>query len=577
MINQEKRIINCHTHLFTSDCVPPKLSRKMIFWPFSALLTVPLIIGIVKFWNKNRKYSPHHIKHKTWYKSLRLYIFQLRNVRIFNFLWLFIKYYLILHIVLLVFHDYIKDGLAYITFKYFSFSGAYQYMIKKKLIFPEVSGFYKWLFILIMSLFSKDVRTTLIRSASWAGRVGRLIPDSDKLKYLKRYFSIGRFAIHEKQTTIFSDLRNQYKTGTAFVVLPMDMNYMGAGEVSYKGNYYNQMSELLELKKKNENILYPFVFIDPRRIRDEKESFLSMVCNENTGKVSLNDCFVKKYIEQENFKGFKIYPALGYYPFDEDLLLLWKYAADNAIPIMSHVIRGTIFYRGAKKKEWDYHPVFNTSEKEARPLPLYEQKNAKFSANFTHPLNYLCLLEEKLLRKLVAKSNVLVKSTFGFTDEKTPMKHNLSQLKICFAHYGGDDEWQRYFDSDKDNYTHNIISNPTRGIEFLKNNNHQYVETKIEQIWRYVDWYSIITSLLLQYPNTYADISYILNNEKIYPLLKSSLTNPILRKKILFGTDFYVVRNHKTEKQLIAELMMYLGDSDFEQIACDNPKMYLGI
>src|SRR6185436_827568 len=64
------------------------------------------------------------------------------------------------------------------------------------------------------------------------------------------------------------------------------------------------------------------------------------------------------FIEKKKFNGFKIYPALGYYPFDVQLLPLWKYAADHQIPILTHCIRGTIFYRGSKKTEWDYHPVY---------------------------------------------------------------------------------------------------------------------------------------------------------------------------------------------------------------------------
>ncbi|MBK9961224.1 MAG: hypothetical protein IPP06_07755 [Saprospiraceae bacterium] len=59
---------------------------------------------------------------------------------------------------------------------------------------------------------------------------------------------------------------------------------------------------------------------------------------------------VKEYIEINKLNGFKIYPALGYYPFDEELLLLWKYAADHQIPIMTHVIKGTVFYRDRKNK-----------------------------------------------------------------------------------------------------------------------------------------------------------------------------------------------------------------------------------
>jgi hypothetical protein len=81
--------------------------------------------------------------------------------------------------------------------------------------------------------------------------------------------------------------------------------------------------------------------------------------------------------------------------------------------------------------------------------------------------------------------------------------------------------------------------------------------------------------MILQYPNLYADISYIVHNEKIAPLLKSSLKNPDLQKNILFGTDFYVVRNHKSEKEMLADLEEELSDKEFDIIARDNPQSFL--
>lgn len=80
---------------------------------------------------------------------------------------------------------------------------------------------------------------------------------------------------------------------------------------------------------------------------------------------------------------------------------------------------------------------------------------------------------------------------------------------------------------------------------------------------------------MLQKENVYADISYIIHDNEIVPLLKQTLQNPALRKRVLFGTDFYVVRNHKSEKQMLAELMTHLGDHDVDQIARVNPRTYL--
>ena len=82
--------------------------------------------------------------------------------------------------------------------------------------------------------------------------------------------------------------------------------------------------------------------------------------------------------------------------------------------------------------------------------------------------------------------------------------------------------------------------------------------------------------MMLQYPNVYADISYILHsNLEIQPLLKQTLQNPGLRMKVLYGTDFFVVRNHKSDKNMLADMMGGLSEEDFDQIARDNPEVFL--
>jgi hypothetical protein len=293
----------------------------------------------------------------------------------------------------------------------------------------------------------------------------------------------------------------------------------------------------------------------------------------------LKPSFIKEYIEQHNFSGFKIYPALGYYPFDEKLLPLWKYAADRQIPILTHAIRGTIYFRGTKQKEWNHHPVFELVNGKGvkGKLLLPELKNIEFINNFTHPLNYLCLVKEKLLRVIVGKSSDNVKNLFGYKDADTPMTHNLSNLKLCFGHFGGDDEWPKYFEKDRDNYTSQIETKPATGINFLSDVPIEESMNRLEQIWKDVDWYSIICSMILQHENLYADISYILHKKEILPLLKKTLQNPCLNKKVLYGTDFYVVRNHKSEKEMLAGMMAGLSEREFDMIARENPLEFLNL
>jgi hypothetical protein len=152
---------------------------------------------------------------------------------------------------------------------------------------------------------------------------------------------------------------------------------------------------------------------------------------------------------------------------------------------------------------------------------------------------------------------------------------------LCFGHFGGDDEWQSYFESDRDQYSPAILHKPY-GIDFLKNSQGNFSNTKLAQLWKSTDWYSIICSLMLQHPNVYSDISYILHNPDIWPLLNDTLDRDSipagsrrLADAVLFGTDFYVVRNHKSEKQLFAELKHNLSLAEVDKISRINPSQFV--
>ena len=83
--------------------------------------------------------------------------------------------------------------------------------------------------------------------------------------------------------------------------------------------------------------------------------------------------------------------------------------------------------------------------------------------------------------------------------------------------------------------------------------------------------------MMLQYENVYADISYILHDEVILPILKQTLSNTELQAKVLYGTDFYVVRNHKSDKAILADMRAGLTEVEFDLIARYNPRGYLNL
>ncbi len=595
MSEPKSPIINCHTHVFTGDHVPPWLAKTFLPWPFYRLLPLSGVVKLLRWWYNN----PGRVPYTNQYKKFERWLYRVRMVLARSFVLSLLKNLLGIFLTINVFffaYDWLSSLIkpASSAVETGILSQVRQWLESFEVVITVSSAFVKILFFLLLMIFFKSGRNLIFFVLKRFWKFLGLLPGKQTMALLKRYLLIGRFSRYEGQAKIFEKLQRQYPPGSGFVVLPMDMEYMDAGAPAHE--LQSQMDELAAIKRKNPKTFFPFVFADPRRIKADRRYF-DYTVGENGEIIPADDCLIKKWLEDQHFSGIKIYPALGYYPFDEALLALWKYAADKGFPILTHCIRGTIFYRGRKKKEWDEHPVFKQSTKadtdrdgdeqdneepddeQFDQLLLPERKNIDFQVIFTHPLNYLCLLDETLLRKLVGRStDERIKKAFGYTDARTPMKHNLHHLKLCFGHFGGDDEWERFMERDRDNYSSQLFKAPSRGVEFLYNDNSPQKKRrpgKPEQIWKFVDWYTIICSLMLQHPNVYADISYILYKPGILPLLKLTLQNPGLREKVLYGSDFYVVRNHKSDKEMLANIMAGLSEEEFDLIARGNPKKFL--
>lgn len=387
----------------------------------------------------------------------------------------------------------------------------------------------KWLFrilsnfLTIDSLFSKEVT---------------------QLYY--RYLTMARYSTKYKtQSKIYEYLTKNYPEGTKQVVLSMDMDFMEAGQA--KISYMEQIEQLRQLGRSKKDLL-PFVFADPRRInatKDLKERFNYFN-------------YLKSYLEKSHFAGIKLYPALGYYPFDKDLIELYKFAQEYEIPIMSHCIKGTVFYRGKKEYKWNEHEIlkYPTKGKVMKSIPLPQKDNFDYTTNFTHPLNFECLLNPDLLSEYLGE------------------EIDLGKLKICIAHFGGTEEWDKYRKDAFNNYNNNISPSTKEGYLNSRFKNTLNFSNK-RTIWWNASWLSVIYDLIVKYDNVYSDVSFILYNEELFPMLKYLLNDAKVKERILFGTDFYVVSQKGLDKDLYQRLRSYLGEELFNQIAVDNPKTYL--
>lgn len=206
---------------------------------------------------------------------------------------------------------------------------------------------------------------------------------STLIKKFHAFLTIGDL---RSQLDIYKKLQSFYPYGTRFCVLTMDMEFMKAGSV--RQSYLEQLDELALIKQnpEYENLIYPFVFVHP-----ERKGIFDIV---------------KKYIEEKHFAGIKMYPPLGYYPFDKRLNEVYAYCEKYQIPITYHCARGGVFYKGDITNDMLVHPKTGK--------PIKEQKNKFFTDTYTDPDNYNYVLEQ------------------------------FPNLKINLAHFGGFDEWQKY-------------------------------------------------------------------------------------------------------------------------------------
>lgn len=398
-----------------------------------------------------------------------------------------------------------------------------------------------WWIYSIVSIVARWISRILVNLL----RLDVLVSSEFKQLYY-RYLTLARYSSNYKsQSKIFEYLTKNYPPRTQYIVLSMDMDQMGAGNA--RTPYLRQLEELRQLGAKKKELL-PFIFADPRRIQ---------LTGEKLGHQNyLNYC--KSVLGKKQFQGIKLYPALGYYPFDKNLIDLLAYATTHEIPVMTHCIRGTVFFRGKKDPDWNTHPIITYNKKLGKqvPIPLPQKRNYDFTTNFTHPLNYECLLNPTLLSSYLKRDI------------------DLSRLKICLAHFGGTEEWDKYRSDAWNDYNNNI--SPIEMDEYLKKKNTLNHGSR-RTIWWNASWLSIIYDLLVKYENTYTDVSFILYNEELFPMLKYLLHDDKVRHKILFGTDYYVVSQKGLDKGLYQKLRSYLGEQLFMLIAQENPRRYLRV
>lgn len=360
---------------------------------------------------------------------------------------------------------------------------------------------------LIKAFLEKKTTRWVVQAALWTAIKVR----GGDTSALSRYLEFVKIGSAASQADVFNQIRPSYNQidKVRYIALTLNMDHM-AHYNSTHPPIDSQLREIIDLKKTYPDNLFPFISLDPRHLGDPDQLL----------------AWMQQYMNNHKFfYGIKIYPAKGFFPFDPALDKIYAFAETNQIPIMTHCTRVGSYYIDTIDRSCvnENAPTLNNNPALMDPIrsrirsllaDVKTCKDNKIWCNiFTHPEHYLPVLE------------------------KYP------DLKLCFAHYGGDKEVNRTTASDYPAY--------------LSPN-----------------WHDLINQYLRTYPNVYTDISYTLSNadalKKIKPLIASEIGH-----KILFGTDYYMVQQENPEKQVLGQAIDILGGLDMDKIARDNADNYL--
>ena len=328
----------------------------------------------------------------------------------------------------------------------------------------------------------------------------------------KRYASFLQVGKSRNQREIFENLKKQYDDPhLKIVALTMYMEKCGAGpsETGYEG----QLEGIIDVKKENPDNLLVFLGIDPRwkgtgqGLKDTVERYFESKIQVSTER------------EVYPFVGLKIYPSLGFYAFDEKLKETFEWAAEKGVPVLSHCsYLGGIYsndtnHVNSSLNPFDVYANVNYSETYApgTPPPAPDKSN--------HFFKFL-LGQRDNERNLNTCSYFLEPASFRTMIDYFSKKEK--PLKICLAHFGGEDHVL-------DEYNRKP---PGKLFGMIQQN-----------------WCLQIKELIRKYPeNVYTDIAYAVGNPDTHKAFLSDVMEPELENNMMFGTDFFLTERVLPEK-----------------------------
>lgn len=346
----------------------------------------------------------------------------------------------------------------------------------------------------------------------WMRKIIKFLSRKRGHSMFQRYLEFIEIGTQNSQGDIFQILKSSYNTlspDMRFIALTLNMDYMDT-QKSQHARIEDQLHEVEKLRSYYPNNLFPFIGVDPRHL----------------GGSSLAN-WVSSKLKTLNYFGIKLYPAMGFFPFDPRLDDMYRWASDNNVPVMTHCTRSGNFYTGNMN---DVVPVEN--------MPSLNPTSNVMTSIYNRIKKFKS--DEKTWKDNSAACNI-----FSHPENYRPVLEKYPNLKICIAHFGGEDE---------------ILGEKSDLVK-------KGIDTD-------TSWYNDICFLMREYNNVYTDISYTLYCDKAIEKVKTLMTTE-LASKILFGTDFFMTIREKDESLLWQGYMNIMQTDFFNRTAKENTDNYL--
>lgn len=334
-----------------------------------------------------------------------------------------------------------------------------------------------------------------------------------------------------------------------FVALTLNMEHLGISGPGNDPTYGTQLLRSVEAKKAFGDKLLLFYCIDPRAAKNGA-TLLEQV------KKAFNTPIYPKNPHEGVFPytGLKLYPATGFFVYDERLKETFDWAYENEIPLLTHCnFMGGIFNNSETEIQSAYYtlngfdPVWEQPGIGANANQYKFQKgkkdqNQKSCSYFLEPASYIPVLDYYKNKGIADGSG--------------------KGLKMCFAHFGGYEQMKN--DPEIIGIGAATMVNKGGG-----------------------NWTEQIRFILKNYPGTTADISYTvskgLKDRSIFDIFLAEARNPVYGNRILYGTDYYMTEKEGSQNAYYSAFREFAvrnkglqpGKNLWQEIAGSNTEAWL--